>query len=71
MPQKAESTGGGEAESKCDQSFATSADVGDLFLVSQENSAVALGTGATADVVCLSCLAHHNRILGRRGIPLR
>ena len=38
-------------------------------MVSREDSVVVLDTGATANLVCFSWLAHHNRILERRGIP--
>ena len=44
-------------------------DAGDLFLVSQGGSVVLQATGATANLVCASWLARHNRILERHGIP--
>ena len=69
LVQQAGNIGGGETEGKCEQSFATSMDAGDLFLVSQDDSVVASALGATADIVCFSWLARHNRNLGRRGIP--
>ena len=69
LPQKAGGTGDGETESDREQSFAATADVEDLYLVSQEAREVVLDTGATAKLACFSWLARHNRILGRRGIP--
>ena len=69
LPQKAESVGHGETGSTCEQSFVTTLDAGDLFMVSQETSAVVLATGAAANVVCFSSLARHNRTLERRGVP--
>ena len=69
MPQEAESIGDGETQGKCGQSFAATADVGDLFLVPQEDSVVALDTGAAANLARFSWLAHHNRILERSGAP--
>ena len=38
-------------------------------MVSREDGAAALDTGATAHLVCFSWLARHNRILELRGIP--
>ena len=38
-------------------------------MVSQEDSAVVLDTGARANLVRFSWLQRHNRILERRGIP--
>ena len=58
-----------ESPGACGQSFSASTDLGNLFLVSAEDSVVALDTGATANLVCFSCLAHRKRILARRGIP--
>ena len=69
MPQKAESVGESETGRKCEQSFFTTVDAGDVFMVSREDGEVALGTGATANLVCFSWLVRHNRILERRGIP--
>ena len=43
-------------------------DMGELLLVSQGESAVALDTGATADLVCFRWLAGHDRILEKYGI---
>ena len=42
---------------------------GGAFVISQEYSVVVLDTGAAANLVCFRSLAHHNRILERRGIP--
>ena len=67
--QKAEHIGGGETESKCEQSFPATMDAGDLFLGSLEDSAAAWDTGPTANLVCPSRLARRNRILERRGSP--
>ena len=39
-------------EGRCGQSFATTIDLGELLLVSKENGAVALVTGAAADLAC-------------------
>ena len=69
FPQKAESAGGSETGSKCEQPFVTSVGSGDTFMVSQEDSVVVLGAGSTANLVCFSWLAPRNRILERRGIP--
>ena len=44
-------------------------EMGESFFASHEDSAVALDTGATANLVCSRWLAHYNRILERRGIP--
>ena len=55
--------------SKCEQSLAASVVAGDLFLVSQEDSVVLSDTGAAATLARFGWLAHHNRILARRGIP--
>ena len=68
-PQKAGNIGNGETESKCEQFFATSMKVGDLFVVSQHDSVVVLDTGAMANLVRVSWLARHNWISERRGIP--
>ena len=38
-------------------------------MVSQEDSVVVLDTGAAANLVCSSWLAHRNSILKRHGIP--
>ena len=69
VAQKAESFGGGEAESKREKPFAATMDVGDLFLVAQEDSAAVLDTGAAATLVCCSRRARHNRILEIFGNP--
>ena len=69
LPQKADSTGDGETESQCEQSLATTADAGELFLVSPGDIVVVSDTGATANLVCSSCLPRHKRIPDRRGIP--
>ena len=59
LPPKAENIGSGETERKRDQSFVATVDAGDLSLTSQEDSVVALGTGATANLVRFSLLARH------------
>ena len=66
LPQKAESVGDGETGSRREQSSVATVDAGDLFMVSQDDSVVALETGATANLACFSWLANHNRILERR-----
>ena len=38
-------------------------------MLSQEDTAVVSDTGATANIVCFSWLAHRNRIVEQRGIP--
>ena len=48
------------------QSFSTAMELGRLFLASPSESAVALGAGATADLVCRKWLANHNAILGKQ-----
>ena len=50
-------------------SIAPQVDAGDSFLASQEDSVEVLNTGATANLVCISWPARHNRILDRHGIP--
>ena len=64
--------GSEETRSECEQSFPTASDVGGLLLVSEWESAAALDTGATANVVCFRWLEHYNRLLGkegRQGVP--
>ena len=61
--QKARNIGDGESENKREQNFAATVEAGDTFLVSQEDSAVVFETGAAANLVRSSRLAHHNRIL--------
>ena len=70
LAQKAGQIGEGGAGNKCEQASAGGTDVGDFFLVLPGDSVVALGTGAAANLVCLSGLARRNRILERRGMPL-
>ena len=66
--QKADHIGDGDTEGESVQSFATTMDKGELFLVSQENSVALLDTGATANLAFSRWLARHNRILDRYGI---
>ena len=56
-----------ETQSECEQSSSTTLDVGGLALVSDEDSVVALDTGAAANLVCLRWLEHHNRLLEKKG----
>ena len=69
LPQTAESVGEREAGSTCAQSPVTKVDAGEAFMASQEDSVGVLDSGATANLVCCSCLAHQKRILERHGIP--
>ena len=69
LPQEADSVGESETGSTCEQFFVTTVVAGDACMVSQEDSVVVLGAGATANLVCFGWLAHHNRDLDRRGIP--
>ena len=66
--QKADHIGDGDTEGESVQSFATTMDKGELFLVSQESSVALLDTGATANLAFSRRLARHNRILDRYGI---
>ena len=61
LAQRADHIGGGETERKREQTSATRIDVRDVFLGSQEESVSVLDAGATANLVCFSCLARHNR----------
>ena len=63
--QEAEHIEDEEAGGKCEQSFSTTMDMGELFLVSKKESVVVLYTGAAADLVRTRWLAHHNRLLER------
>ena len=65
--QKAEHLEDAETESECEQALSTTLNVGGLSLVSKEDSAAALETGATANLARLRCLEQHNQLLGRRG----
>ena len=47
----------------------TTVDAMDAFMVPQENSTVALDTGATGKPVCVSRMARCNRVSERHGIP--
>ena len=62
--QFAESASESATGSKWEQSCVTTVDVGEALLASQMDSAVALDTGATANVVRFSSLAHHDAISG-------
>ena len=66
--QKADHFGNGETGGKCDQSFAATMDMGEVFLVTGEDGVVVLVSGAAANLACLRLLAHHNRMLDRYGI---
>ena len=69
LPQQADSASESEPGSKCEQSFATTVDVWEALLVSTMDSVVVLETGATANPVCLSWLAHQNSMLVKHGFP--
>ena len=58
-----------ETGSKCDQFFATTVDVGEALLAPHMDSVVALGAGATANLVCFSWVAHRNSTLEKHGFP--
>ena len=68
-PQIAESVGKRETGSKCEQSFVTTVGAEGACMVSREDGVVALGAGATANLVYFSRLARHNRILERHRVP--
>ena len=57
-----------ETADACEQSFSAKTDMGNPFLVSAEDGAAVLDTGATANSVGFRWLAHHNRPLGQRGL---
>ena len=69
LPQQAESASESETGSKCEQSLVTAVDAREAPLASQMDSVVALDTGATANLVRRSWLAHRNSILGNNGFP--
>ena len=56
-----------KAGSECEQAPSTTLDAGGLFLVSKEDSAGALDTGAAANLVCFRWLERRNQLLERRG----
>ena len=60
---KAEHLKSDEAENDCDHSFFAALDMGGLFMAPEEDSAVALDTGAMANLVCFRWLDHHNQLL--------
>ena len=65
--QEVEHLESGEPSGACEQSFSASTITANLFLVSAEDSAVALDTGATASFVCFRWLQRRNRVLERHG----
>ena len=53
----------------CEQSFSITLESGGQFSVMDADSVAVLDTGATANLVRLKWLGHHNEILGRWGVP--
>ena len=52
----------------CEQSFSTTLDTGCQLVCMQDDSVVILDTGATANLVCLRWLNHHNALLEQKGM---
>ena len=63
--QKVEHLGAEDAKSACEQPSSTTADMGNLFLVSRAGSVVVLDTRAAADHACFRWLERH----GLRRVP--
>ena len=64
---KAEHVGSEEAKSECEQSSATTLDVGGLCLVPGDDSAAVMDTGSTANLVCFRWPVRRNLLSEKRG----